>query len=104
MSKSTSETSGIAFAEMMESRPNMWTSNIVESPIASSRLRTEASKLHRKIDGATAMTWKLLLVAEPNFRRVKAPELMAKVGDRVKYRDGLESLPESKSVEYKQAV
>jgi len=49
------------------------------------------------------MTWKLLLVAEPNFRRVKAPELMAKVADRVKYRDGLESLPESKSVEYKQA-
>jgi hypothetical protein len=89
---------------MMESLPNTWTSNIVESPIASSRLRTEASKPHRKIDGATAMTWRLLLVAEPNFRRVKAPELMAKVADGVKYTDGIKSLPESKSVEYKQAA
>jgi hypothetical protein len=50
------------------------------------------------------MIWKLLLVAGRNFRKVKAPELMAKVAHGVQYRDGIESLPESKSVEYKQAA
>lgn len=80
------------------------TSNIVESPFASVRLRTEASKRYKKIEGATAMISKLLMVAEQNFRRIKAPELMRKVADRAAYKDGVESPPDNKSVEYKQAV
>jgi transposase-like protein len=80
------------------------TSNVVESPFASVRLRTEASKRYKKIEGATAMIWKLLMVAERNFRRIKGPELMVKLADGVKYKDGVESPPENGTAKYKQAA
>jgi hypothetical protein len=31
------------------------------------------------VENATAMIWKLLQIAEQSFRKVNAPELMAKV-------------------------
>ena len=36
------------------------TTNIIESPFASVRLRTAAAKRYKRVDGATAMIWKLL--------------------------------------------
>jgi putative transposase len=64
------------------------TSNPVESPFASARLRTSAAKRFKRTENATAMLWKLLRVAESRFRKVHAPELMAKVAAGVRYENG----------------
>jgi len=64
------------------------TSNVVESPFAAVRLRTSAAKRFKKVQNATAMVWKLLLVAEQHFRRLNAPHLLAEVGDGARYADG----------------
>lgn len=66
------------------------TTNPVESPFAAARLRTDAAKRFKKVANATAVIWKLLLVAEQAFRRVKHPELMKGVYDGAQYIDGLE--------------
>jgi transposase-like protein len=64
------------------------TTNPVESPFASARLRTSAAKRLKRVENATAMLWKLLLVAEQHFRKLNAPELLAKVAAGVRYVDG----------------
>jgi transposase-like protein len=54
------------------------TTNIVESPFAALRIRTDAAKRFRKVENATAVIWKMLMLAERRFRRLDAPEkLMA---------------------------
>lgn len=50
------------------------TTNIVESPFAALRLRTDAAKRYRKVGNATAVIWKMLMLAEQRFRRLDAPE------------------------------
>jgi len=70
------------------------TTNPVESPFASVRLRTTAAKRYKRVENATAMIWKLLLVAEQGFRKVNAPELMAKVAAGATYVNGIRSWPE----------
>jgi len=55
------------------------TTNVVESPFAPVRLRTAAAKRFKRVDNATVMIWKVLLVAESRFRRLDAPELLAAV-------------------------
>ena len=65
------------------------TTNPVESPFAALRLRTDAAKRYRRVDRATAVIWKMLLVAEKRFRRLKAPELMRDVYDGAQYVDGM---------------
>lgn len=64
------------------------TTNPVESPFASARLRTGAAKRFKKVENATAMLWKLLRVAEQRFRKVHAPELMQKVAAGARYENG----------------
>lgn len=64
------------------------TSNPVESPFASARLRTSAAKRFKKSENATAMLGTLLRVAESRFRKVHAPELMAKVAAGARYENG----------------
>lgn len=70
------------------------TTNPVESPFAAVRLRTDAAKRYKKVANATAVIWKLLMVAEQSFRRVKHPELMAEVYRGVKFVDGKQSKTE----------
>jgi putative transposase len=70
------------------------TTNPVESPFASVRLRTTASKRYKRVENATAMIWKLLMVAEQSFRKVNAPELMAKVASGASYVNGIRSWKE----------
>jgi len=65
------------------------TTNPVESPFATLRLRTDAAKRYKRVDRATAVIWKLLVVAEKRFRRLNAPELLGDVYDGAKYVDGL---------------
>ena len=52
------------------------TTNPVESPFAALRLRTDAAKRYKRVDRATALIWKLLMVAETRFRRLKGRELL----------------------------
>jgi len=53
------------------------TTNLVESPFAAVRIRTTAAKRYKKVENATAVIWKTLMIAEKHFRRVDAPELLA---------------------------
>jgi len=55
------------------------TTNIVESPFAALRLRTDAAKRYRKVENATAVIWKMLMLAERRFRRLDAPEKLMEV-------------------------
>jgi len=55
------------------------TNNVVESPFAALRLRTDAAKRYKKVANATAVTWKMLLIAEQRFRKLDAPEKMKEV-------------------------
>jgi transposase-like protein len=65
------------------------TTNIVESPFSSVRLRTDASKRYKRVDNATAMIWKLLQVAEKRFRALKAPHLLPEVYAGAKFINGI---------------
>ena len=64
------------------------TTNPVESPFAAVRLRTDAAKRFKRVPNATAVIWKMLMIAEQTFRRVKHPELMAEVYRGKKFIDG----------------
>lgn len=65
------------------------TTNPVESPFAALRLRTAAAKRFKKVDNATTVIWKMLLVAESRFRRLRAPELTREVYYGAVYEDGV---------------
>jgi putative transposase len=64
------------------------TTNVVESPFASVRLRTSAAKRFKKVPNATVLIWKVLMLAERRFRRLDAPELLADVYDGRLFTDG----------------
>ena len=66
------------------------TSNVVESPFATVRLRTTAAKRFKKVENATAVIWKLLQVAESTFRRLRGAELLPAVYAGVQYVDGVQ--------------
>jgi len=59
--------------------PHLRTSNVVESPFATVRLRTTAAKRFKKVENATALIWKILQLAESTFRRLKGAELLPAV-------------------------
>ena len=65
------------------------TTNPVESPFAAVRLRTAAGKRYKKVANATALIWRVLLVAEQSFRRLDHPQLLAEVAEGVNYEDGV---------------
>jgi transposase-like protein len=65
------------------------TTNPVESPFAGLRLRTDAAKRYKKVDNATAVIWKMLLLAEKRFRRLDAPERLKEVFLGVQFQDGI---------------
>ena len=64
------------------------TSNVVESPFAALRLRTNAAKRFKKVENATAVIWKMLLIAEKRFRRLDAPELVQAIWEGARFADG----------------
>ncbi|MDQ7786258.1 MAG: IS256 family transposase [Thermodesulfovibrionales bacterium] len=65
------------------------TTNVVESPFSSVRLRTDAAKRFKKVQNATAMIWKLLQVAEKNFRTLKGYWLLSDVYTGKRFVDGV---------------
>jgi putative transposase len=69
--------------------PHLRTTNVVESPFATVRLRTTAAKRFKKVENATALIWKILQVAESTFRKLKGAELLPAVYAGVHYSDGM---------------
>jgi len=65
------------------------TTNVVESPFGSVRLRTDAAKRFKKIQNATAMIWKLLQVAEKSFRMLKGYWLLQEVYEGKQFVNGI---------------
>ena len=65
------------------------TTNIVESPFSAVRLRTGAARRFRKVANATALIWKVLMVAEKRFRKLDAPHLLSELYEGIVYRDGV---------------
>ena len=65
------------------------TTNPVESLFSALRLRTDAARRFKKVANARAVIWKMLMVAEKRFRRLKAPELMKEVYQGAKYVNGV---------------
>lgn len=65
------------------------TTNIVESPFSSVRLRTDASRRYKRVEGATAIIWKMLQVAEQSWRKLNAPELLPLVASGMTCKDGI---------------
>jgi len=67
------------------------TTNVVESPFAALRLRTDAAKRYKKVANATAVTWKMLLIAEQRFRKLDAPDKMKLVYLGIDLLEGVET-------------
>lgn len=65
------------------------TTNIVESPFAAVRLRTDASRRYKRVEGAKAIIWKMLRVAEKSWRKLNAPELLPLVTSGMTFKDGI---------------
>ena len=79
----------VAFYDFPEDHSkHLRTTNVVESPFAALRLRTTAAKRFKRVESATALIWKLLLVAEKRFRRLDAPHLLKDVFEGRKFEDG----------------
>jgi transposase-like protein len=69
------------------------TTNIIESPFAAVRLRTDAAKRYKRVDNASALIWKILRLAERRFRKLRAPHLLTAVAAGVEYIDGIRKAP-----------
>ena len=65
------------------------TTNVVESPFAAVRLRTDAARRYKKVANAEALIWKILMIAEKKFRRLNSPELLGAVHDGQLFQDGM---------------
>ncbi len=65
------------------------TTNVVESPFSSVRLRTNAARRYKNVSNATTLIWKVLMVAQRRFRRLDAPHLLAEVYEGVRSIDGI---------------
>lgn len=70
------------------------TTNVVESPFAAVRLRTDAAKRYKRVGNATTLIWKVLMVAQGRFRRLDAPEMLTEVYHGVTCVDGLRASSE----------
>ena len=75
-----------------------------ESPFAAVRLRTTAAKRFKRVENATAVIWKTLLIAEQTFRRLDAPELLAEVAEGVMYVNGVRVNPRPATADEKAAA
>ena len=53
------------------------------------RDRTEAAKRFKKVANATALIWKILMIAEKKFRRLNSPELLEAVHQGQPFVDGI---------------
>lgn len=66
------------------------------------RLRTDAAKRYKKVENATAMIWKLLMIAEKTWRRLNSTPRLREVYAGKTFVNGVAQ--EEKSVEKKEAA
>ena len=64
------------------------TTNIVESPFDMIRLRTNAARRFKRVQNATSIIWKLLMIGEKAWRSLKGAELLHDVYNGTKFVDG----------------
>lgn len=78
------------------------TTNIVESPFSAVRLRTDASRRYKRVEGAKAIIWKVLRVAEQTWRKLNAPDLLPLVASGVRFQDGVrdEAKPDRSALQF----
>ena len=75
------------YAFPREHLQHLRTTNPVE--FAALRLRTDAAKRYKRVDRATAIIWKMLMIAEQHFSRLKVPGLMKDVYLGAQHLDGM---------------
>jgi putative transposase len=75
------------------------TTNIVESPFDMIRLRTNAARRFKRVDNATSIIWKLLMIGEKAWRSLKGAELLRDVFDGKRFIDGMASRKAEKEKE-----
>lgn len=87
----------VAFYELpKEHWRGLRTSNVVESPFQVVRLRTGAARRFKKVENATAVLWKLLMIAETTFKPYDAAYLLEDVAAGQQYVNGeLKTQPRS---------
>ncbi|MDP2626678.1 MAG: hypothetical protein Q8Q58_07210, partial [Candidatus Rokubacteria bacterium] len=73
-------------------------------PFAVERLRAAAAKRFTKVENATAVIWKTLLLAERRLRRLDAPDLLPEVAEGVVYADGVRIKQSEEPVKRKAAA
>jgi transposase-like protein len=66
------------------------TTNVIESPFATVRLRQRVTKGNGSRTKAITMAFKLLEMAQMRWRRLNGPALLPLVADGVKYDDGVQ--------------
>ena len=87
----------VAFYELpKEHWRGLRTTNVVESPFQVVRLRTGAARRFKKVKNATAVIWKLLMIAETNFKTFFAVHHLKDVASGGEYVNG-EPKPETRS-------
>ena len=64
------------------------TTNPIESPFAAVRLRTDAAKRYKRVERATAVIWRTLMLAQKTFRKLNAPQLLPEVYNGATYLNG----------------
>jgi transposase-like protein len=64
------------------------TSNVVESPFQIVRLRTGAARRFKTVENATAVLWKLLMIAETSFKTFDGVQLLRDVASGEQYING----------------
>lgn len=80
----------VAFYELPRDHwKHLRTSNVVESPFQVVRLRTDAARRFKKTENASAIIWKLLMVAERTFRRLDRVHHLHDLLQGVKYVNGV---------------
>lgn len=80
----------VAFYDFPEEHwRHLRTTNVVESPFASVRLRTNAARRFKKVPSASALIWRTLMVAEKRFRKLNASHLLPAVYAGKQYADGV---------------
>ena len=77
------------YAFPQEHWKHLRTTNVIESPFAAVRLRTTAAKRFKKVENATTLIWKTLLVVEQHFRKLNAPHRCTDVYDGAVFHDGI---------------
>lgn len=76
------------YAYPAEHWKHLRTTNVVESPFSTVRLRTDAARRFHKTANATAMIWKLLMVAQQRFYKLSGIVELAEVYEGTKFEDG----------------